>query len=65
MNNLTTVSRKQIDVYDDSKCRCPQQIGEKNVLLLRDLDIAMENLSPESRREIIYAAVALFSQQEK
>lgn len=58
-------SCKQMDTYGNSDFYRPQQIGEKNILLLRELDMAMETLSLENRREIIYAAVELFSQQEK
>lgn len=65
--DMTTLkkSRKQMDTYGNSDLYRPQQIGEKNILLLRELDIAMETLSLENKREIIYAAVELFSQQEK
>ena len=54
-----------MDMYDDGEYHSRQQIVEKNILLLRKLDKTMENLSPKSRREVIFAAVAIFFQQEK
>lgn len=64
MNTLKETSIL-MDTYDDGEHHSRQQIVEKNILLLRKLDKAMENLSPKSRQEVIFAAVAIFFQQEK
>ena len=65
MNNLTTASRKQIDTYDDSEYRCPQQIGEKNILLLRELSLIMENLSSNEWQEVICFSLSIFVHQQQ
>lgn len=64
MNTLKETSIL-MDTYDDGEHHSRQQITEKNILLLRKLDKAMVNLSSESRREVIFAAVAIFFQQER
>ena len=62
MNNLTTVSRKQIDTYDDSKCRCPQQ--EETALLLREFCLLTDNMSANKTAEIIVNALFIYFEQE-
>ena len=54
-----------IDIYEDQENCWDMLIKEENVLLLRDLDLAMENLSLKNRQEVISVAVEIFFPPKK